>query len=139
MYNLTTAYIHVHTRTYVRTYMYVPHLEFLADKGAEIEMAARSRFLGSRLGVLDRDAPLEKKGLLSSIMCVILAQGPMFEWIPISLVSWKAVLVTMNCVKWAASFCNAHHIIFHHDEGNRRERNAKNIWHIFSLRPIIGE
>jgi hypothetical protein len=39
--------------------MYVAHLEFLADKGAEIEMAARSRFLGSRLGVLDRDAPLE--------------------------------------------------------------------------------
>ena len=30
----------VHTRTYVRTYMYVPHLEFLADKGAEIEMSA---------------------------------------------------------------------------------------------------
>jgi hypothetical protein len=39
-------------------YMYVPHLEFLANKGAEIEMSARSRFLGSRLGVLDRDAPL---------------------------------------------------------------------------------
>ena len=49
----------VHTRTYVRTYMYVAHLEFLADKCAEIEMAARSRFLRSRLGVLDRDAPLD--------------------------------------------------------------------------------
>ena len=53
MYRDTTAYISVHT------YMYVPHLEFLANKGAEIEMSARSRFLGSRLGVLDRDAPLK--------------------------------------------------------------------------------
>ena len=53
MYRDTTAYISV------RTYMYVPHLEFLANKGAEIEMSARSRFLGSRLGVLDRDASLE--------------------------------------------------------------------------------
>jgi hypothetical protein len=52
--------------------MYVAHLEFLADKGAEIEMAARSRFLGSRLGVLDRDAPLDFRQFVSAQLCVTL-------------------------------------------------------------------
>ena len=72
----------VHTRTYVRTYMYVPHLEFLANKGAEIEMSARSRFLGSRLGVLDQDAPLpisqlnEQLSLESKVIKCNLVPGP---------------------------------------------------------------
>ena len=47
--------------------MYVPHLEFLANKGAEIEMSAGSRFLGSCLGVFDRDAPLLISGCVLSI------------------------------------------------------------------------